>query len=88
MRGVIADGFRRTGVPLCCYYAITLALPLANGAAGAGVAFVEHALVVLVIPPIVIALACTAHDVSRRCIHGVRRLARRVWSAYDGPLTS
>jgi hypothetical protein len=37
------------------------------------------------IPLIVIALACTAHEVSRRCIHGVRRLARRcVSSAYDG----
>lgn len=74
MSGVIARGFRRTAVPLCCYYVVTLGLPLANGAARAGVAFAEHALVVLVIPPALIALTCAAHEMSRRCIHGVRRL--------------
>lgn len=77
MRGVIGRGFRRTAVPLYCYYAITLALPLANGAAGAGMAFAKHALVVLVIPPILIALVCTAREVSRRCIDGVRGLIQR-----------
>ena len=50
--------FRRTALPLLSYYAVTLALPLANGAAESGPAFVEHALVVLVVPPIVIALVC------------------------------
>jgi hypothetical protein len=34
--------FRRAGTPLACYYAVTLALPLANGAGGS--AFLEHAL--------------------------------------------
>lgn len=77
MSGMIARGFRRTAVPLCCYYAITLALPLANGAARAGLTFVEHAFFVLVIPPVLIALACTAHETGRRCIHGVRRLIER-----------
>jgi hypothetical protein len=77
MIGVMAKGFRRASVPLCCYYAITLALPVANGAAKAGITFVEHALVVLVVPPILIVLVCTAHAIGRRCMHGVRRLIQR-----------
>jgi hypothetical protein len=60
----IARAFRRTALPLASYYAVTLALPLANGAAHSG-AFVEHALVVLVVPPILILLAYAAHTVSR-----------------------
>ncbi len=32
------------------YYAVTLALPLANGAGQAGALFAEHALVVLLFP--------------------------------------
>ena len=54
----VARAFRRTTVPLASYYAVTLALPLANGAAQSGTAFVEHALVVLVVPALVIVLAC------------------------------
>jgi hypothetical protein len=58
----VAGAFRRTAVPLAAYYAVTLGLPLANGAARSGAAFVDHALVVLVIPPaiIVLASACIA----------------------------
>jgi hypothetical protein len=52
---------RRAVLPLGCYYAVTLALPLANGAADAGSAFVRHALVVLVLPPLLIAAACAIH---------------------------
>jgi hypothetical protein len=55
--------FRRTAPPLASYYAVTLALPLANGAAQSG-AFVKHALVVLVVPPIAIILACTVYTVA------------------------
>ena len=46
--------FRRAGTPLACYYAVTLALPLANGAGGS--AFLEHALVVFAVPPALIML--------------------------------
>ena len=42
--------------PLMWYYGITLAVPLANGAAG-GAAFVEYALCVLTLPLVCIALA-------------------------------
>jgi len=54
----LAHAFRRTALPLAAYYTVTLALPFANGAAASGAAFVRHALVVLVVPLIVIALAC------------------------------
>ena len=50
--------FRRAGTPLACYYAVTLALPLANGAGGS--AFLEHALVVFAVPPALIVLFCLA----------------------------
>jgi hypothetical protein len=46
--------FRRAGTPLACYYAVTLALPLANGAGGS--AFLKHALVVFAVPPALIML--------------------------------
>jgi hypothetical protein len=65
---LIARAFRRTAVPLAFYYGVTVALPIANGAVGVGAPFVEHALVVLVTPPILIALACTAIEVVRRCL--------------------
>jgi hypothetical protein len=41
---------RRWALPLWCYYAVTLAVPLLNGAAAQGVAFVSHALIVLAFP--------------------------------------
>jgi exosortase K len=47
---------RRTALPLASYYAVTLAIPLANGA-GAGSSFLKHALVVLVVPPVLVGLA-------------------------------
>ena len=58
LRTRIGRAFRRTALPLAAYYVVTLAVPFANGAARSGMAFVEHALVVLVVPPLVIALAC------------------------------
>jgi len=57
-------------LPLASYYVVTLAVPLANGAAQSG-AFVEHALAVLVVPPVAIILACTvctiAHALASAC---------------------
>jgi uncharacterized membrane-anchored protein len=64
-RTKLADAFRRTAVPLASYYAVTLALPLANGAAQSGTAFAEHALVVLVVPALVIVLACAVHRIAQ-----------------------
>ena len=55
-------------LPLASYYAVTLALPLANGAARTGAVFVEHALVVLVVPLVVIVLACAMHAAWQRCL--------------------
>jgi hypothetical protein len=58
------DGSRRTALPLASYYTVTLALPLANGAARSD-AFMEHSLVVLVVPPVAIILACLVYTVAR-----------------------
>ena len=52
----VAHAFRGAAVPLAFYYVVTLALPLANGAAHAGAAFVEHAVAVLLVPIVVIFL--------------------------------
>jgi hypothetical protein len=66
----VSRAFRRMALPLASYYAVTLAVPLANGAAQSG-AFVEHALAVLVVPPVAIILACTvctiAHALASAC---------------------
>jgi len=61
MTTTIVRAFRRAAVPLVSYYVVTLGLPLANGAAGAGAPFARHALAVLVVPPILIALGCATH---------------------------
>ena len=61
----VARTFRRAAPPLAWYYAVTLALPLANGAAQAGAAFVEHALVVLILPPALIVLASVTREMAR-----------------------
>jgi hypothetical protein len=53
----LAHTFRRTAVPLAAYYAVTLGLPLANGAGQSGGLFVKHAFVVLLVPPILIVVA-------------------------------
>jgi hypothetical protein len=55
----VARAFRRMALPLSAYYAVTLAAPLANGAARSGAVFVDHALIVLIIPPALIVLAST-----------------------------
>ena len=71
-RASVARAFRRVALPLASYYAVTLALPLANGAAPSG-GFMEHALVVLVVPPIAVILACAIHTIA----HALARLCGR-----------
>lgn len=58
---------RRAALPLGWYYAVTLALPLANGAGELGAAFVEHAVVVVVVPPALIVSAYAVLQVARAC---------------------
>jgi hypothetical protein len=55
-------------LPLISYYGITFALPLMNGAAQSGAAFVEHALIVLVVPPSIIVLVCAVGTFTRAVI--------------------
>jgi hypothetical protein len=74
-RASLVHAFRRAAVPLASYYAVALVLPLANGAAQSGAVFVNHALVVLVVPPILIVIGCAIHRTAvvgfRRCVTGV-----------------
>jgi hypothetical protein len=67
----VARAFRRVALPLASYYAVTLAVPLANGAAPSG-AFMEHALMVLVVPPVAIVLGCAVHTIA----HTLARLTK------------
>ena len=71
-RTVIA-AFRHAALPLASYYAVTLALPLANGAADRGAAFLEHAVVVLVVPPVLIVCAVSALCAVRSAFQTCRR---------------
>ena len=69
----IGHAFRRLALALAWYYAVTLLLPLANGAGNAGVAFVLHALVVLVVPPFLIVVASGAREMVRALSAGFTR---------------
>jgi hypothetical protein len=66
----VGRGFRRTALPLASYYVITLAVPIANGAAHSGAAFVTHAIPVIVVPPVAIVVACGVHSTVRRLYAG------------------
>ena len=72
----LAHAFRRTALPLPAYYAVTLALPLANGAVRSEAAFFEHALVVLVVPPSLIVLTCAVQTIVYAGVRGCRRIGR------------
>jgi len=69
----IVHAFRRVALPLTWYYVVTLAIPIANGAAQAGAVFVRHALVVIVAPPVLIVLAGAGYDAVRWLARGRRR---------------
>ena len=56
--------FRRAALPLATYYTVTLVLPLANSAALSD-AFIEHALVVRLVPAAIVVLMSGA-DLFRR----------------------
>ena len=59
----VGRAFRRTALPLASYYAVTLAVPLANGAAQSD-GFMRHALIVLAVPPLAICLGCVVHTIA------------------------
>ena len=69
VRRIDRGTFQGLALPLACYYGITLAVPLINGVAWAGHAFLSHALVVLLVPPALIVLVYTMRQ-------GARSLAR------------
>ena len=59
------DGLRGVALPLLSYYAVTLALPLANGAAQSGARFAHHAAVVVIVPVVAIVAWRLVRRVSR-----------------------
>jgi hypothetical protein len=63
----LARAYRRMLVPLAAYYAVTLALPIANGAARSGTTFLKHALVVLLVPLLPVAFGSAMHAIYVRC---------------------
>jgi hypothetical protein len=69
MLRTIARACRRATLPLGWYYAVTIALPLANGAGQAGAVFVEHALVVLAVPPVLIVLTSAFYEMACCAMH-------------------
>jgi len=50
----VGRAFRRAAVPLFWYYALTIAVPVANGSA-VGAGFVTHAALVLTLPALLVA---------------------------------
>ena len=67
---IVVHAFRRVLLPLGTYYAVTVAIPLANGAAQSGATFWQHTLAVLVAPPAIVVLVCVAYRIT-----GARRSA-------------
>jgi hypothetical protein len=67
LRTRVGHVFHRMAVPLVAYYTVTLALPLLNGAAQAGVVFLKHAIVVLVVPAVAIVGGCALDTMLHIC---------------------
>src|SRR5690348_11359863 len=65
--GAVGRALRRVALPLAMYYAVTVAVPLANGAVLSGM-FVRHTLVVVLVPPVLIALLSVLWAGSRAAI--------------------
>ena len=82
----LAAAFRRSALPLASYYAVTLAGPLANGAAGSDGTFIKHALVVSIVPPISIVLTYAVRTIVRMAVMpGVAWLSERAAHALPPP---
>ena len=54
MTAAVARAFRRAATPLFWYYALTIAVPLANGSAAA-TGFAAHAAIVVTLPLLLVA---------------------------------
>lgn len=56
MRAAMARAFRGAAAPLLSYYAISVIVPLLNGAGARGAPFLEHVCFVLLLPPVLIVI--------------------------------
>lgn len=75
-RTSVVHAFGRTAVPLAAYYGVTLALPLANGAGRSGDAFLQHAVIVLAVPPMLVLLICAIHAIVQTAARFARSFRR------------
>ena len=80
----VALAFQRAALPLVAYYAVTLAVPLANGAARSGDPFVEHALVVLIVPLVAVVVGSTVHTM----VQAAAKVCASKTRAHTGPARS
>jgi hypothetical protein len=76
----LVSAFRRAALPLGCYYTVTVLMPLANGAAQSGVAFLDHAVVVLIVPPVLILAYCV--------VDAAVRIVARTWRRWQAQYVS
>jgi hypothetical protein len=74
LRARITPTFRRAALPLASYYAVTLGLPIARGAASSE-GFLEHAVAVLTVPVLLILAAAGIGQAVAAC-RGRRRSRR------------
>jgi hypothetical protein len=56
MKAALARAFRGAAAPLLSYYAISVVVPLLNGAGARGMPFLEHVCFVLLVPPVLIVI--------------------------------
>lgn len=78
----IARAFRRVSLPLAAYYAVTVAIPLANGAAQSSAPFGQHLLAVLVVPPVMVVVVCIAYTIADACGGRLKTYARPIRHAH------
>ncbi len=64
----LSRAYRHAAIPLTAYYTVTVAMPVANGAARSGTAFVDHALVVLVIPLVLVGVCAAIRTIWTRAV--------------------
>lgn len=53
-------------LPLAAYYAVTIGIPLANGAGSVNRSFLEHVIVVVLVPPTLVGFFALARHAARR----------------------
>lgn len=77
MKSALANAFRRARAPLFWYYALTVVVPLANGAAREGRVFGAHLLAVSLVPPAIVVVVA----ITRKLVDFASRVFAKAGSA-------